>query len=387
MTTLILSAQDVQSVTSKFSPDDLVTLMARVFRQFSSNDSAEDSAICLPHRLTVPMKHHTALFMPSRISQFGTAIKVVSVPTPDAPAEVRAKGLPGSTLVLDEETGAVKALVNASNLTALRNAAGSLLSTRILLSTSTPPQTILAVGAGAQVAAHLSIFLAYYASSVKDVLIFNRSVNERVLSLVSELQAKFPNVSVRGLKLPAINSGGEGAFKEAVSKADIIVTATSSTEPLFPSEWVKSGTHLCLIGSYKPSMHEVDTALIKRAGIVVVDSRDACKIEAGEIIAASLPDDRLIEIGELIDVASPVPVPVPVPVPSGVTNTEETNLAKTVPVPVPVWTPRKAIVDQVHAAGDVTIFKSVGVGIQDVAIAHAVVELAKSSGVGTEVPL
>ena len=62
--------------------------------------------------------------MPSRISSIGTAIKVVSVPSPHAPPEVKERGLPGSTFVFDEEMGRVNGIVNASNLTAVRNAAG-----------------------------------------------------------------------------------------------------------------------------------------------------------------------------------------------------------------------------------------------------------------------
>lgn len=136
MSTLILSAQDVERVVSQLTPDDLVNLMALVFSQLSSHsshsnsdsdsDSGPDptSSIIQPQRIAISMKNHTGLFMPSRISTIGTAIKVVSVPSPNAPAEVRAKGLPGSTFVFDEDTGRVDAVVNASNLTAVRNAAG-----------------------------------------------------------------------------------------------------------------------------------------------------------------------------------------------------------------------------------------------------------------------
>ena len=59
------------------------------------------------------------------MTPFGTAMKVVSVPSASAPDEIKQKGLPASTIVLDEITGEVKALVNASKLTALRNAAGT----------------------------------------------------------------------------------------------------------------------------------------------------------------------------------------------------------------------------------------------------------------------
>lgn len=115
MSLLILSAADVDKVIATLSPDELVNLMASVFAALS-----DGSRITSPHRTSIQMKNHKALFMPSRIEGTGTAIKLVSVPTSAAAPD----GLPASTMVIDEETGGVKALVNARSLTALRNAAG-----------------------------------------------------------------------------------------------------------------------------------------------------------------------------------------------------------------------------------------------------------------------
>lgn len=122
---LILSASNVKVLISKFKPSELQLLMARVFQLVSTPPQPyEPAASYTPHRTSIPTCNHTALFMPARIayprSLSGTAIKVVSVPK--SPTDLR--GLPASTLVLDEDTGAVRAVVNATNLTALRNAAG-----------------------------------------------------------------------------------------------------------------------------------------------------------------------------------------------------------------------------------------------------------------------
>ena len=143
---LVLTAADVSLVSSTFSPDDLTRLMALVFVRLSSR-----VGIVSPQRTSIEGIHHTALFMPSRIHEFGSAVKVVSVPKPKpnintstsalSPEGVdrnavtfpgRHKGLPASTLVLDEQTGSARALVNATNLTALRNAAGILLFTKFV---------------------------------------------------------------------------------------------------------------------------------------------------------------------------------------------------------------------------------------------------------------
>lgn len=147
MTLLVLSSNDVDALVSAFSPEELQLLMARVFARISHSSiygsGTKDPGISMPHRLNIQMANHTTLFMPARLgpsevpsvelapasgvattSTLGsTAIKVVSVPK-----ESGFHGIPGTTLVLDEVTGGVKAIVNARKLTALRNAAGMSLS-------------------------------------------------------------------------------------------------------------------------------------------------------------------------------------------------------------------------------------------------------------------
>ena len=141
--------------------------------------------------------------------------------------------------------------------------------------------------------------------------------------------------------------GGDdiGDFRSDLGSSDIICTATSSTEALFPSSFVRPGTHLNLVGSYTPQMMEVETSLVHRAGLLMVDSRSACMLEAGELIAAGVRPEDMREIGELVGTDS------------------EMHLR--------------------DLSGDkVSIFKSVGLGVQDVAITKLVVDLAERRGVG-----
>ena len=144
MTLLVLSSNDVDTLASTLSPEELQLLMARVFAclSHSSNDrtrGTKDSGISMPHRIGIQMTSHTTLFMPARLgpsdapavesapasevattSTLGsTAIKIVSIPKKSG-----IHGIPGTTLILDEVTGGIKAIVNARKLTALRNAAG-----------------------------------------------------------------------------------------------------------------------------------------------------------------------------------------------------------------------------------------------------------------------
>ncbi|KAI0631523.1 NAD-P-binding protein [Trametes polyzona] len=353
MSLLVLSAADVAKVTSTFSPDELVVLMADVFSRLSERHRG----IQQPHRTTLALEHHTSLFMPSRVSSVGTTMKVVSVPSIDAPKEVKEKGLPATTVVLDEQYGNVRAVVNARRLTALRNAAGSLLSARIVLPDDAKPKSILAIGAGAQIQAHLALFLTAY-PSLETCTIYNRSRNARLESLRELLDSTFTSVHVTTGVLPSAHSKEhEAEFYEAVKHANIIITATSSTHPLFPSKLVQKGTHLCLIGSYKPEMHEIDTELVKRAGVIIVDQKAACLQEAGELIDAELSEDDLVELGELYDFKAKEQA----------------------------WIPREGPIEEVQTSGDVTIFKSVGVGVQDVAVACAVVDRAIKEKIGVVV--
>ena len=75
---------------------------------------------------------------------------------------------------------------------------------------------------------------------------------------------------------------------------------TPSTTALFNSVDVTSGTHLALIGSYTPSMREVDDDLIRRAGYVVVDTRHGCAQEAGELISAGVGGEGMIELKDVL---------------------------------------------------------------------------------------
>ncbi len=124
----------------------------------------------------------------------------------------------------------------------------------------------------------------------------NRSRNDRALSLHKKISDKFINITVDFLT----------STQNALGRADLIICATSSTIPLFPSSYVRDGTHIILIGSYKPEMKEVDRDLISRSlkGTLLVDSIEACLCEAGELIDASVRPEELKELGQLLPVDS-----------------------------------------------------------------------------------
>lgn len=251
---------------------------------------------------------------------------------------------------------------------------GSLLSTSFLATSQ--PESIIAFGAGQQIDSHLDLHLRHF-PSLKHCTIVNRSRNDRALSLHKKINDKFTNITVDFLSTHN-NDDGEGArslspeIKNALGRADLIICATSSTVPLFPSSYVRDGTHIILIGSYKPEMKEVDRDLISRSlkGTLLVDSIEACLCEAGELIDASVHPEELKELGQLLPVDS-----------QG--DLDERALDRMLDV-----RRRRKVDSERSFEGPVSIFKSVGLGIQDVAIADAVVEKALDSKgrIGTVIP-
>ncbi|WVQ76345.1 hypothetical protein IAR50_006010 [Cryptococcus sp. DSM 104548] len=352
MSLRVISGAQVDSILETLSPQLALASQAKVFlgftRQAKEASYHGPAPIQTPHRVTTNSSDFTMLFMPARApvdtaeqEATATACKIVSVPSRGGP-----DGLPASTIVMDEVTGKAKSLINARKLTALRNACGSAL----FLSLFPTPKSdhLLLFGAGAQCLAHAQLFLRLHPFS--QVTFVVRSINSRAESAASSIRASFPSVTV---SLAGHASPSE-ELSALVSTADVIVTATSSTTPLFASSPTcpKPGARVTMIGSYKPHMHEVDNELMKRAGTVVVDSKIACLQEAGELIDAGAEvagGKGLTELGAIL---------------------EERDWQATVE---PSEADKKNVI----------IFKSVGLGIQDVAITSLVADEAERRNIGT----
>ncbi|THH05959.1 hypothetical protein EW145_g4409 [Phellinidium pouzarii] len=118
MSLLVLSANDVSVISSTFTSNALTSLMALVFARLRVPENA-----AVPHRTAISTDTYNTLFMPAQVPGFGTAIKIVSIPSPSS-GNLKKGGIPATTVILDEQTGAAKAVINARSLTALRTAAG-----------------------------------------------------------------------------------------------------------------------------------------------------------------------------------------------------------------------------------------------------------------------
>jgi ornithine cyclodeaminase/alanine dehydrogenase-like protein (mu-crystallin family) len=226
---------------------------------------------------------------------------------------------------------------------------GSLLATKLALGPNASPRHLVVFGAGAQISAHITLLLRHYSISLKQCVIYNRSLNARVGRLVESLRREFTSVAFICRQTPDdpyVVSDDVNKLQSDVGRSDIICAATSSTRALFPSSFVGPGTHINLVGSYTPEMMEVEASLIRRAALVMVDSRSACILEAGELVAAGVRPEDVCEVGELVG--------------AGLEEPLRSDLS----------------------GNGFTVFKSVGLGVQDVAIAKLVVDLAEERGLG-----
>ncbi|KAI8636174.1 hypothetical protein BD408DRAFT_426543 [Parasitella parasitica] len=329
MSILILSASDINALLSQGDSEtanQLVDLMETTFSKYTQSQKDAQKALEAqsPQRISVSTETHKVLFMPSRLDHT-TSIKIVSVPTKDG-----LSGLPATILVIDEKTGGVEAVMNADALTAVRTAAGSGVATRYYAHPES--KSLLVFGAGAQGRSHVDMMIAVR-PSLQRVAIWNRGEKRR-LQLIQDLQKAYPDRT--------FVSANEH-LQDEVGNADIVCTCTNATEPVLFGQWLKPGVHLNCVGSYRMDMHEVDAETVKRADVIAVDSVEACGHEAGELVQSSKPQDW-IEMGNIDK-----------------SNTEADR-------------------------GKITLFKSVGISVQDSAVSGLMVAKAKQQKLGNTVP-
>ncbi len=216
----------------------------------------------------------------------------------------------GCVILHDGETGAPKAIMNASAITAIRTAAVSAVATKLLARDDAHILAIL--GAGVQGQSHLQAIPLV--RDIKEVRIFSRT--ERQLANSAE---------------------------EAVRGADIIVTATSSREPVLEREWIAPGAHINAVGSSVKTSREIDTETMKTASLFV-DRRESTLNESGDYLMSGVgPEYIRAEIGEILIGQA-----------KGRTSKEE-----------------------------ITLFKSLGLAVEDLASAQFLFQEAQRRGRGT----
>jgi ornithine cyclodeaminase len=243
----------------------------------------------IPQRLSIsiPEQEGITLVMPGYVPPDALGLKVVSV-FPRNPA----RGLPtlsALVVMLDPETGAPAALLDGAFLTAWRTGAASGLATDLLARPDA--ESLALIGAGAQARTQLLAVAAV--RSLRRVRVYSRTP-ARAQALIEEMQGQ------EGIPQDIAVAPTPEA---AVAEADIVCTATNSSVPVFDGQALRPGTHINAIGSFTLEMRELDEETFRRAARVVVDSRAAALAEAGEVVWAIrqgiLREANLVELGEI----------------------------------------------------------------------------------------
>jgi ornithine cyclodeaminase/alanine dehydrogenase-like protein (mu-crystallin family) len=237
----------------------------------------------------------------------------------------------GAILLFDDVHGRLLAVVDATAVTAIRTAAASAVATRALAREDATELAI--VGTGVQARTHLEAMLLV--RPIRRVRVYGRdALRARRFADDEALR--------HGVPVEAAPS-----VREAVEGADIICTVTSSAEPVLRGAWIADGAHVNAVGACVPTRRELDTAAVVRARLFV-DRRESALREAGDFLIArsegGVDDAHVVaEVGDVL---------------AG------------------------------HAAGrrtreEVTLFESLGLGVEDVAAAHVVLKNAERTGAGT----
>lgn len=317
-------------VASLLPMPELITAMETALAQFSAG------SVLQPVRTVLsvgPEKNYFGL-MPAFVAeppQLGA--KLVTVYNGN-----EARGLPShlaTILLLDPDTGALVALMDGRHITEARTAAVSAVSARYLARAGAVTMAIL--GTGVQARSHLEALT--HVRPLREVRVWSPRAASRE-RFIGEMAGHVP-ATLRAMSSP----------RDAVEGADIVVLVTSSPTPVVEDAWVGPGTHVISVGACRPTQREMDPALVARARLFV-DSRAAALVESGDVVQG-IAEGRFSAshlAGELGALAG------------GRLSGRQSDT-------------------------EVTIFKSLGMAVEDVVAADLVYRRALVTGAGTELTL
>ena len=304
---------------------DCIEVMARAFAALARSEAT------LPQRQIVWMADRSGALglMPAHMSGLGAlGLKAVTFFPRNEGTELDSHQ--GAVLLFESGRGRLLAIIDATSVTAVRTAAVSGLATRLLAREDAGDLAL--VGSGVEARTHLEA-----------MLLVRKIRRVRVASKTPDRARAFAEREARRHTIVVTPCG---SVEEAVTGADIVCTITSSREPVLKGEWLSPGAHVNAVGSSVASARELDTLAVLRSRLFV-DRREAALAEAGDFLipkAEGAVDDAHIrgELGQLV------------------TGEVKGRLAPT----------------------DVTVFKSVGLAIEDLAAAQHIYSKARGSGIG-----
>ena len=241
----------------------------------------------------------------------------------------------GLVVLFDTEYGLPTAILDASEVTAIRTAAASGVATELLAREDATELAI--IGSGVQARTHLEAMIE--ARPIARVRVYSPTEANRLA--FAELETERHGITVEAV----------ASAEEAARDADIICTVTSSREPVLKGDWIALGTHVNAAGSSVKFTRELDTEAVVISRLFV-DQRESTLNEAGDFlfpkVEGAIDDSHIVgELGEVL---------------LGELNGRETEK-------------------------EITLFKSLGLAVEDLVSAHYVLERARSEGVGVSVPL
>jgi len=322
----LLSRAHVQELITM---EGAINILEQAFADFATGN------VIMPTRtpITAPEFAGLSLFMPAYIPGLkALGAKVVTVYT-DNPAKFNLPNVMGTIILLNPETGAPICIMDGGYLTAVRTGAVSGLATKYLARMDAKVHTLFGTG----VQARTQAWAVAKTRELERCLIYSVDDDETKQAFARE-----------ATKITGVQTEVAKDAESAVRACDILTLATSAKEPIINGAWVEPGTHINAIGSHAPGMRELDTAIVVKSK-VFPDSAEACRAEAGDFQipieeGAWSMDNIAAELGEVV---------------AGTKNGRV-------------------------ADSDITLFKSVGLALQDLATATYVYKEAAERGVGHE---
>jgi alanine dehydrogenase len=327
--TLLLTRADVEKVLTMREAIDAVE---EGFRQLALG------GVTMPQRTAIRIPEHRGLHlaMPAHIGGSGgaggaLATKIVTV-YPDNPTRFDLPTTIGTLLLNDPRSGALLSIMDAGFLTAMRTGAVSGVASKVLAREDASIAGIF----GAGVMARTQLRAVCEVRKILRAVVHDPNV-EAATRYSKEMSA------VLGIPVEPVGNPKD------VLDADIVCAASSSKTPVFEGSWLRPGTHINGVGAHSPDAREIDGEAIRRSK-VVTDFLPACLAEAGDLILAikegSFRAEQVhADLGEILAGSK-----------TGRQSAEE-----------------------------ITLFKSVGLAVQDAATAARVLDLARAAGVGSEI--
>lgn len=325
---LLLSRENIKQV---FTMKDAIEADKIAFQLFSEGKTD----VPLRTQIVSEKQNGTFLFMPSYAPDLdAAALKIINI-FPDN-IDKGLSSAPAQVLLVDGKTGYVNALLDGVTVTQLRTGAASGVAFDVLGRKDAKKGAL--IGTGGQAATQLEAMIC--ARDLKTVHVFDQNP-ERTKAFVDQMNVELSDYGTE--ILPAETSD------QAIHEADLIITVTPASSPVFDGSKVKAGATVSCVGSYQPHMQEMDPVILERASKIYFDSEEAVLSEAGDILipledGTITKDDFTGDIGEVL-----------MGTVGGRENDEE-----------------------------IIVFKTVGIGAQDLVTAQKIYERALKANVGTE---